>query len=104
MSYQKTVSIYKKDTGIVVQTLYVAQESDIVISSDYDFIAGSYKPNKFKIVDGVAETYTAPYITGVNEYAVRQQRNLLLLNSDWTQMPDSALTDSKKAELSLIHI
>ena len=29
---------------------------------------------------------------------VRSDRNLLLNQSDWTQMPDSALSDSKKKE------
>ena len=28
---------------------------------------------------------------------VRQHRNMLLIESDWTQMPDSPLSDSKKA-------
>jgi hypothetical protein len=30
--------------------------------------------------------------------ATRDQRNQLLLESDWTQIPDSPLTDAKKAE------
>ena len=96
MSYPKTISIYNKDTGIVVQTLYVLKESDIILSNDFDFIEGSYKPNKFKVVDGVVETYKSTYITGVNEYLVRKQRNLLLVNSDWTQLPDSPLSQTKK--------
>ena len=29
---------------------------------------------------------------------VREERNKLLVNSDWTQLSDSPLTDSKKAE------
>ena len=28
----------------------------------------------------------------------RNKRNLLLVNSDWTQMPDSPLTDAQKTE------
>lgn len=31
-------------------------------------------------------------------FQVRSDRNLLLAQSDWTQMPDSALSDSKKKE------
>ena len=30
--------------------------------------------------------------------SVRQERDLRLKNCDWTQMPDTALTDSKKTE------
>ena len=30
--------------------------------------------------------------------AVRSHRDMLLMESDWTQMPDSPLSDSKKAE------
>ena len=30
--------------------------------------------------------------------AVRHHRDMLLMESDWTQMPDSPLSDSKKAE------
>ena len=29
---------------------------------------------------------------------IREQRNMLLLQSDWTQLPDSPLSDSKKQE------
>jgi len=32
------------------------------------------------------------------EYKMRQERNRLLTESDWTQVPDSALSDSKKTE------
>jgi hypothetical protein len=31
-------------------------------------------------------------------YEIRNDRNLLLAQSDWTQIPDSALSDSKKKE------
>ena len=31
-------------------------------------------------------------------YQIRGDRNFLLAQSDWTQMPDSALSDSKKKE------
>jgi hypothetical protein len=34
----------------------------------------------------------------LTEEQIRQQRNLLLLHSDWTQLPDAQLTPEKKAE------
>ena len=41
-----------------------------------------------------------PNITGVAEEYARSTRNDLLQTSDWTQMPDSPLTSTKKAEWS----
>ena len=35
--------------------------------------------------------------TEANTYSNREKRNQLLADSDWTQMPDSALTDEAKA-------
>ena len=98
MAYPQEVSIYKKSTGVVVQTLYVEQASNIHIDSDHDFIVGSYKPNEYRIVDGAAQSYTPPYVSGTNTGNVRRRRNVLLEESDWTQAADSPLTDSKKAE------
>ena len=33
-------------------------------------------------------------------YRIRRERDSLLFKSDWTQMPDNPLSDSKKAEWS----
>ena len=30
--------------------------------------------------------------------AIREERKILLIESDWTQMPDSPLTEEQKAE------
>ena len=98
MAYPQIVSIYKKSDGVVVQTLSVNQASDVHINSDHDFIVGSYKPGEYRIVEGVAQSYTFPYVPGSNTSRVRQVKNTLLLRSDWTQVPDSPLSDSKKAE------
>jgi hypothetical protein len=98
MAYPQTVSIYEKSTGVVVQTLNVEKESHIHIDSDHDFIVGSYKPSKYRIVDGTAQSYTPPYVSGTNTGEVRRRRTALLEGSDWTQVPDSPLSDSKKAE------
>jgi hypothetical protein len=48
-----------------------------------------------RFVDGsVVKATTTPQTVG----EVRGIRNALLSSSDWTQMPDTALSDSKKAE------
>jgi hypothetical protein len=98
MAYPQTVSIYEKSTGIVVQTLHVEKESHIHIDSTHGFIVGSYKSGKYKIVDGAAQSYTPPYVPGTNTGEVRRWRNSLLKESDWTQVSDGSLSNSKKAE------
>ena len=56
-------------------------------------IEGSYTVEEYKIIDGEAVAQTVSIWS-----TVRGQRNTLLSESDWTQMPDSPLSDSKKAE------
>ena len=41
-------------------------------------------------------SFSAPPAATIEE--VRGQRNILLLTSDWTVLPDSALSDEKKSE------
>ena len=67
---------------------------------------------RFKIVDGVKIAYTAQeeaardaeetaWANGAFDRAMtnlRTKRNNLLTECDWTQSPDSPLTDSKKTE------
>lgn len=94
----KIISIYNKETKIVVQTMSIRYESEIHIDDKHAWIEGHYIPEQYKVIDGVAQPYTRPYHAGTNEVIVRQRRNELLENSDWTQVPDSPLTDAKKAE------
>lgn len=56
-------------------------------------IEGSYAVGEYKIIDGEAVAQTVSIWS-----TVRGQRNTLLNESDWTQVADSPLTDSKKAE------
>jgi len=56
-------------------------------------IEGSYTVEEYKIIDGEAVAQTVSIWS-----TVRGQRNTLLNESDWTQVADSPLTDSKKAE------
>ena len=94
----KVISIYNKETKIVVQTMSIRYESEIYIDDKHAWIEGYYIPEQYKVIDGVAQSYTRPYEAGTNEVIIRQRRNELLENSDWTQVPDSPLTDAKKAE------
>ena len=92
------ISIYLKSTGQIVSNQSVASLDDIVLADTHGYIQGAYplsckKWNGSEVVD-----YTPPYISGTNESQIRQLRNQLLIASDWTQVPDSPLTDAKKAE------
>tara|TARA_R100001510_G_C7574996_1_gene150058 strand:- start:11 stop:397 length:387 start_codon:yes stop_codon:yes gene_type:complete len=93
------ISIYLKSTGQIISTRNINSSDEIshLDTSTYGYVEGKYqilkkKWNGTKVVD------YDDYITGQNTAEVRQKRNILLKDSDWTQMPDSPLTDSKKTE------
>ncbi len=65
--------------------------SDIPLESNQSVIQGVYEVEKYKIISGSAVEQSIDFWN-----AVRIERNTLLTESDWTQMPDSPLTDSKK--------
>ena len=67
--------------------------SDIALETDESVIAGIYEAEKYKIIGGSAVEQTIDW-----KKSLRRQRNVLLAESDWTQMSDSPLTDSKKTE------
>lgn len=91
-------SIYEKATGIIVQTMSVVKESDIVVTDDFGYVEGSYKPREYKYEDGEVNAYVPSYVSGYNSKQIREVRNQILKDTDWTQVPDSPLTDSKKTE------
>ena len=91
-------SIYEKATGIIVQTMSVVKESDIIITDDFGYVEGSYKPREFKYEDGKVNAYVPSYVSGYNSYKIREVRNQILKETDWTQVPDSPLSDQKKQE------
>ena len=98
MSYPKVISIYKKSDGIICQILTVSEESALNISEDFGYVDGSYEKGKYKVENDKVIAYTPNYISGTNSGNVREERNRRLLQSDWTQLPDSPLSDSKKTE------
>lgn len=65
--------------------------SDIPLESNQSVIQGVYEVEKYKIISGSAVEQSIDFWN-----AVRIERNTLLTESDWTQMTDSPLTDSKK--------
>lgn len=61
---------------------------------DGSFVTRTEKPNPVATWDGTAWTWTVEDMTEL----VRGRRLGELNASDWTQLPDSPLTDAKKAE------
>jgi hypothetical protein len=89
-----TFTIYKTSTGEILYSTTTSTPIDEVgLQTGESIIEGSYQSNESVITDGSAVTRTDNVLD-----IVRDLRNSLLLESDWTQVADTPLTDSKKAE------
>ena len=87
-------TIYNLDTGeIEHSTSTVAEINEVGLLEGQGIIEGSYQPNEYKIVDGEAVVRTDNTLE-----ILRNKRNELLKESDWTQVNDCPLSDSKKQE------
>jgi hypothetical protein len=87
-------TIYKTDTGEIIGTTTSDITIDQVSLNDGESaIEGNYSGLEYKIENNQAIPRTEP-ITEL----IRQKRNDLLIASDWTQVNDSPLSDTKKAE------
>tara|TARA_S200002703_G_scaffold159049_1_gene171260 strand:+ start:1043 stop:1411 length:369 start_codon:yes stop_codon:yes gene_type:complete len=89
-------TIYKTATGDITTcgstNLTI---NDIILESDESIIEGLYEAENYKIIGGeVVEQNVSIW------NSIRPIRNTMLSESDWTQFPDSPLSDSKKAEWS----
>ncbi len=90
ISYTKYITA----TGVIVGSgVTNSQLSDIPLENNQSIIEGVFDVEKYKIIDGKAVEQTIDFWI-----AVRIERNNLLSKSDWTQMSDSPLSDSKKTE------
>tara|TARA_R110000868_G_C10898096_1_gene764122 strand:+ start:793 stop:1161 length:369 start_codon:yes stop_codon:yes gene_type:complete len=89
-------TIYNTLTGLIHTegtSQGLSDLADIIINDGDSILEGHYDRSIYKIVDGEPTEYT-PDIDPI----LRNQRNGLLTESDWTQFNDSPLTDAKKAE------
>lgn len=86
--YNTTSGIIEGEVGGTSMTI-----DDVQLTSDQSVIAGRYDAETQKIVDGEAVTYEADITPWL-----RENRDLLLSSCDWTQAPDSPLSNSKKTE------
>jgi len=69
--------------------------SEIPLQEGQSIIEGVYAVEEYKIIDGEAVEQTIDFWK-----TIRIQRNELLKESDWTQVNDCPLSDSKKQEWS----
>jgi len=89
-------TVYDIETGLIHShgsSQGLTDLNDILLNSGDGVIEGYHDRLQYKIIDGVPTEYT-PDITPV----LRTIRNGLLEESDWTQVNDSPLSDTKKAE------
>jgi len=87
-------TIYNLETGeIEHSTSTVAEINEVGLSEGQGIIEGDYQPNNYKVVDGEAIQRTDNVLE-----ILRNKRNELLKESDWTQLNDCPLSDSKKQE------
>lgn len=87
-------TIYNLETGeIEYSCSTVAEMHEMLLEDGQGIIEGDYQPNEYKIIDGEAVVRTDNALE-----ILRLKRNALLRESDWTLMPDSPLSDSKKTE------
>ena len=94
--------IYKSNGDIVSQVECPEGEAENYISDELSYMEYSESAVNKIIVDGkVVDKEMEPTGTIIEssiEPTIVQHRNGLLYESDWTQSPDSPLSDSKKAE------
>ena len=87
-------TIYNLETGeIDHSTSTVAEINQVGLLDGQGIIEGDYQPNEYKVVSGEAIQRTDNILE-----ILRNKRNALLKESDWTQLNDSPLSDTKKAE------
>ena len=87
-------TIYNLETGeIEHSTSTVAEINEVGLSEGQGIIEGDYQPNDYKVVNGEAIQRTDNVLE-----ILRNKRNQLLKESDWTQVNDCPLSDSKKQE------
>lgn len=89
-----TFTVYDLATGqIEYSTTTVAAINEVGLQDNQGIIEGNYQSNEHIIVDGEAVARTDNILE-----ILRLKRDALLIESDWTQVNDSPLSDTKKAE------
>jgi hypothetical protein len=93
--------VYDTNTGLIKKTLTCDESSIQYNHSDTEsYTVGTPEAShKYFLYGSFVEGTTSPSETKATlDRGIREIRESLLLTSDWTQMPDSPLSDEKKAE------
>lgn len=84
-----TFTLYNKATGEIDKVVTTSKKKPIC-NKDQGFIKGFYADDVFMVVQGQAKVKPKEVLKGVpTELEIRDQRNLLLAQSDWTQASDA---------------
>ena len=89
-----TFTVYDLATGeIEYSTTTVAAINEVGLQEGQGIIEGNYQASEHIVVDGEAVERTDNILE-----ILRLKRDALLTESDWTQVNDSPLSDTKKTE------
>lgn len=88
---------------MAIEKRWVIKDADGNVLNEFEGVANQdFVGQDFDgvIVASVEQTddVTVPDVTPTAEEVFRKERNRILKETDWTQMPDSPLTDTKKQE------
>lgn len=95
-----TITIYNTNTGIIRGVITCPEDTkELQCNYGESYIVGNYKSSEYIIIDGEPTLKPDKTDAEKNEIALtklRIQRNHLLKQCDWTQMPDSPLSTVDK--------
>ena len=96
----QTYAIYNEVSGVIRST-FVGSQSDLELNimPGEAYILGSPETDDRYVRNGVfvKKEFTAAEHISKTIADVRVQRDCLLIDSDWTQFPDSPLSDTQKS-------
>ena len=89
---------------MVVEKRWVIKDADGNVLNEFegvanqDFVGQDFNGVIVASVEQTEDVTVADTNVPSNEELLRAERNRILTGTDWTQMPDSPLSDAKKAE------
>ena len=92
-------TIYNPDNGQILRLIKCKPHVlEVNLSENEKYIEGRFRSPEYIIEDGKAKAVDVPEDLDEIRLKNLSLRGSLLEASDWTQLPDSPLSDSKKAE------
>lgn len=93
-------SQYETSTGLFTSVSMDAQEAPSP-QAGFSWVEGLYPYRSYKVVEAPEGLTVVPFEVPpppLTEQKIRQQRYVLLTQSDWTQVVDSPLSEEKRLE------